>query len=232
MTKIKSEGSCYYCKKVYAGSGISRHLTTHLQKLEKENISSKKSYHIRIKGGPYFLHLLVKEDVKLNKLDSFLRQIWLECCGHLSSFEIKGAPRKWTGDFDDFGLNMNSKVSKFFKKGITLDYQYDFGSTTQLEINVLNEYFAVERRGIVLLSRNEPLKILCHSCEEKPATSMCLLWHEDGSMFCKSCAKKHEEVCSDFEDYSHGNVVNSPRMGVCAYEGGSIDKKRDGVWKK
>jgi hypothetical protein len=26
-------------------------------------------------------------------------------------------------------------------------------------------------------------------------------------------------------------VVNSPRMGVCGYEGGSIDVKRDGVLK-
>jgi hypothetical protein len=27
-------------------------------------------------------------------------------------------------------------------------------------------------------------------------------------------------------------VVNSPRMGVCAYMGGSIDKQRDGVYVK
>jgi hypothetical protein len=27
-------------------------------------------------------------------------------------------------------------------------------------------------------------------------------------------------------------IVNSPRMGECGYEGGRIDKKRDGVFEK
>lgn len=231
MAKIKAEGKCHYCQKTYAGSGMTRHLTTHLNKLEKENLSSKKSYHVRVKGGIYFLHLLIQESVKFSALDSFLRQIWLECCGHLSSFEIKGTPRRWTGDFNDFGLNKNSKVSKYFKKGVKIEYQYDFGSTTELEIDVLNEYHILEKESILLLSRNEPLKILCHSCNQKPAKHVCLLWHYEGNMFCDECAEKHEEECSDFEDYSHGEIVNSPRMGVCGYEGGTIDLERDGVWK-
>ena len=33
--------------------------------------------------------------------------------------------------------------------------------------------------------------------------------------------------CSDFDDYASMPVVNSPRMGVCGYEGGSIDLERD-----
>ena len=96
----------------------------------------------------------------------------------------------------------------------------------------MNEYHIVDRTKILLLSRNEPLKILCHSCNTEPAESVCLLWHHDETMFCEDCAEKHEEECSDFEDYSAGIIVNSPRMGVCAYEGGSIDLERDGIWKK
>jgi len=30
----------------------------------------------------------VKDNAALSDLDSFLRDIWLECCGHLSAFEI------------------------------------------------------------------------------------------------------------------------------------------------
>jgi hypothetical protein len=52
------------------------------------------------------------------------------------------------------------------------------------------------------------------------------------SFFCEKCAAKHEDTCSDFQDYANMPVVNSPRMGVCGYEGGSIDKERDGVYKK
>jgi hypothetical protein len=49
-------------------------------------------------------------------------------------------------------------------------------------------------------------------------------------MFCEKCAKKHAKECEDFADgYTVMPVVNSPRMGVCAYEGGCIDTERDGV---
>jgi hypothetical protein len=49
-------------------------------------------------------------------------------------------------------------------------------------------------------------------------------------MFCEKCAKKHAKECEDFADgYAVMPVVNSPRMGVCAYEGGCIDTERDGV---
>lgn len=50
--------------------------------------------------------------------------------------------------------------------------------------------------------------------------------------FCKKCAKQHVKTCSDFADYAAMPVVNSPRMGVCAYDGGSIDKKRDSIFVK
>ena len=50
------------------------------------------------------------------------------------------------------------------------------------------------------------------------------------SMFCTECAKKHAKTCSDFADYAAMSVVNSPRMGVCSYDGGIIDKERDRAW--
>ena len=92
MEKLKSEGKCYYCNKSFSGSGIGRHLSSHLKAIQKENPSNEKSFHIKVRGGGlYFLHLLISEKTTLYTLDSFLRLIWLECCGHLSSFEIKGA---------------------------------------------------------------------------------------------------------------------------------------------
>jgi hypothetical protein len=51
-------------------------------------------------------------------------------------------------------------------------------------------------------------------------------------LFCDKCAKKHAKKCEDFEDYAALPVVNSPRMGVCAYEGGCIDTERDGAFVK
>ena len=179
-----------------------------------------------------FLHLLVAETATLNDLDSYLRQIWLECCGHLSSFEVIG--KKYDNDWDsgEIGEKKEQKVVHLFQKGMKIQYLYDYGSTTQLEIRVVNEYHIKTSKKIVLLSRNEPLPILCHSCGKKPAAEICTVCLYDGeAFFCKACAKKHAKTCEDFADYSGTEVVNSPRMGVCGYDGGMIDKKRDGVWK-
>ncbi len=40
---------------------------------------------------------------------------------------------------------------------------------------------------------------------------------------------KLENECEDFSEEMRLPVVNSPRMGICGYEGGMIDKERDGV---
>jgi hypothetical protein len=126
------------------------------------------------------------------------------------------------------------KVSKVFEKGKKLDYQYDFGSTTYLAIEVKEEFAMPAQNSIVLLSRNEPLKIMCCDCGTSPATAICAthihLPEGKGYFFCEKCAKKHGKKCEDFADYARLEVVNSPRMGVCAYEGGAVDTERDGVY--
>ena len=62
---------------------------------------------------------------------------------------------------------MTQKVGKVFKKGLKLEYDYDFGSTTRLEIRVIDAYKVKTTKGISLLSRNEPLPIMCHTCNNK-----------------------------------------------------------------
>lgn len=232
MSTLKSEGKCHYCNKMYSKSGMGRHLATHFKKIEQDSPTTKKAFHLQIPAAEMFLHLLVSETTTLGEVDSFLRQIWLDCCGHLSMFQIKG--KRYNNDWDamEYGEKMSQKVGKVFKKGLKLDYDYDFGSTTRLEVRVVNVYNINVLSGISLLSRNEPLPILCHTCNKKPATEICSIHvHQGASFFCNTCAKKHAKTCSDFEDYANMPVVNSPRMGVCGYDGGSIDLKRDGVWK-
>ncbi|HFA50367.1 MAG TPA: hypothetical protein ENJ95_15245 [Bacteroidetes bacterium] len=233
MGKLKSEGTCVYCEKMYAGSGISRHLGSHLKKMEATSKTTKKAFHVRVSAAEMFLNLLVDGNKPLRELDAFLRAIWLECCGHKSSFEVK--EKNYNIDFfndDDFGEKMDSKMGSIFKKGLALDYQYDFGSTTRLNVKILDEYNLKVPDGVQLLSRNEPLHILCHKCGKQPASEICTvhLWEGEG-LLCKKCAKAHAKTCDDFDDYARLPVVNSPRMGTCAYEGGRIDIKRDGAWK-
>ena len=70
---------------------------------------------------------------------------------------------------------------------MTIDYEYDFGSTTALMITVVNYrigYWAKEK--VTILSRNNPYVFLCSQCGEKPAVSICLecAWgrYADGNM--------------------------------------------------
>ncbi|MGK0363956.1 MAG: hypothetical protein ACI85O_001010 [Saprospiraceae bacterium] len=235
MENLTSEGVCFYCKETKTGAGIGRHLSSHLKKIEKESVTKKTAYHLKIScSSLYFLHILIHENSNLEDLDAYLRAIWLECCGHMSSFEIKGK-RSGGGWFDDdmeFGIKKHVAVKKTFVKGLKLTYEYDFGSTTQLDIQVANAYnIDITKEGIILLSRNEPLKYLCSKCGEKPAEVLCSVCWENNT-FCKSCKKIHAKECEDFADYSEMDLVNSPRAGVCGYDGGRIDLERDGIWKK
>ena len=159
MAKLKSEGRCVYCGQLVNKRSIGRHLDAHLVKLSIENPApTAQAFHIRVEAGEMFLELLVDANTSLGKIDTFLRQIWLECCGHLSAFQYKGSYEE---------IPMSRKAGKAFTTGMTLSYKYDFGSTTELTVKVGASYPLVVKNGIQLLSRNEPLEILCHVCEKQ-----------------------------------------------------------------
>lgn len=225
MEKLKSEGRCLYCSQLYDKRSIGKHLDTHLAEQASKTPAPKElAFHVRVEAAEMFLELLIDASTTLGEVDSFLRSIWLECCGHMSAFQFKG-------QYDEDGIPMSRKVGKVFGAGAVLDYEYDFGSTTRLTVKVGKSFPVAVSEGILLLSRNEPLRIMCDHCQTQPATDICTVHIYDGEGFlCEDCAEKHEEECEDFADYAAMPVVNSPRMGVCGYMGGSMDKERDGVF--
>ncbi len=257
--KLKSEGKCLFCGKTFAKAGINRHLATHLKEKTKSGKPGK-SFLVKVEtdkkwdSTPYFLSLWIDGDAKMIDFDTFLRNIWLECCGHLSAFRNPKIRRSSFGMFDamdayeylergnvakyekmmeeiDGSVPLSRKTKDALYKGLALEYKYDFGSSTELTITVIDEYSVKADKKMVLLSRNEPLEIMCSVCGKFPATQVCsiCMWKEN-AVFCDKCAKKHAKECEDFADYANMPVVNSPRMGVCAYQGGIIDKERDGVF--
>lgn len=63
------------------------HLKKHLLQLEKEQPGARQTaFYLHIKAAEMFLDVLVKGDATFKAVDTFLRKIWLECCGHLSEF--------------------------------------------------------------------------------------------------------------------------------------------------
>ena len=170
----------------------------------------------------YWLDLEVKTGATLADLDTYLREVWLECCGHLSAFDIEreryGGSHglEAPGGFFDLGeKSLNVKIGTVLSPGLKFTHEYDFGSTTELTLKVTGE-----REGRIgpaplrLLARNDAPTWLCRVCGE-PATQLHTeeLYEEENPFYCDL----HAEQQGD--EWAFLPVVNSPRMGVCGYTG-------------
>src|SRR5829696_7966320 len=74
-------------------AGMSRHLGSCLAEHEHSQGKVARLIRLRIEDAysPIFwMDVEMKATATLEKLDDFLRGEWLECCGHLSDFEIDG----------------------------------------------------------------------------------------------------------------------------------------------
>lgn len=80
-------------------------------------------------------------------------------------------------------VSMSENVGYVFLPGTKIRYDYDFGTTTSPELSAKNRYQLALKEDIILLSRNEPLKILYSVCEEKSATCMCTVCMRDEDAF-------------------------------------------------
>ena len=208
-------------------------MTRHLETCEQRAIAEAKAgskqkaqparkLHLVVEGRDlpmYWMHLEVPASAMLSTLDQFLRNSWLECCGHLSAFEIAG--QRYTVDagmYDDWDMgekSMRVRLDKVLAPGQSCFYEYDFGTTTELKLKVISERQTATRGNTIqVLARNVPPVILCEECG-KPATEVCSQCiYEGRGWVCDECAEEHE--CGEEMLLP---VVNSPRVGMCAYTG-------------
>jgi hypothetical protein len=220
-----SRGRCEICGATVAKAGMTRHLKACLSQavpaLGPKSVKPAACIHLVV-DDPYtpcyWLHLEARPQATLENLDRFLRRVWLECCGHLSQFEI-GSVRYDSDPDDEFGTPsepMSRRLSRVLPPGMTARYQYDFGSTTELRVRAMSEApDRGERTRISLLSRNEEPAWACVDCGEGVATKVCTVCrYASGGWLCARCAPKH-----DCGDEAQLPVVNSPRTGVCGYTG-------------
>ena len=220
MPRVTSTGICEFCKERFNKQGIGRHLKKCPARPTEAGIKEV-HFHLLVEGygAPmYWLHLEIPARARLTLLDSFLRNIWLECCGHLSAFYIGHASfhSDPDGAYDEDARSMNTALSKVIDVGMKFKHDYDFGSTTTLQIKVVGceERPAKKRSAVTLLARNTPPDIPCDICG-KPATHLCTeCVYDGGGCLCGAHADVHE--CGEEMLLP---VVNSPRVGVCAYGG-------------
>jgi predicted RNA-binding Zn-ribbon protein involved in translation (DUF1610 family) len=219
MTKQALPGTCRLCGDAFDKTAM----TKHIQSCRAKQDSGKKTLpllHLVAEGidvPGYWIHLHVDASAKLKDLDQFLRDIWVECCGHMSAFTV-GKQRysvQPMGEFREKG--MGAKVADLLRPKMKCGYEYDFGTTTELTVQVISEWDGpLATRPVQLVARNSPPEFPCESCGES-ATQVCAecLWDNAGFV-CDKCAPDHE--CGDEMLLP---VVNSPRMGQCGYDGES-----------
>jgi hypothetical protein len=347
---LMTKGFCNFCKSEIDKAKMTQHLKYCKQRaainaandadMEDEMQQKEKLLHILAEGRynpQYWMYLEIPASAALFSLDSFFRDIWVECCGHLSAFKIGGI--SYADDPEDFSFeivgtedeedeedgqaeeggededeeeeedeedlspeefaeeigkfldeqpaellniipdelqvelrkphsrdelvallkdritslpkptfsitpgNIEEQRSIHFQKlvlqflldmvedrslSVPLEkvlkvkqkftYEYDFGSTTELNLRVISEREGVALQGedddvVFILARNEPPAIVCRKCG-KPATKVVSgYFNVEANAYCNKCARRSED-----EDMLLP-VVNSPRVGVCGYTG-------------
>lgn len=238
-----TSGFCRLCNRSYGKRQMSRHLTACWERRLRPEPGkrARRWFHLVVEGQyarDYWMHLQAPANRTFGELDSLLRAIWLECCGHLSafSFPVKrprrpgipldygmlagmlqgGGPGPWPDENSDDQLMSESLQSKL-QLGVVFSHEYDFGTTTKLVLRVAGEHTAPAVQGeFKLLARNDPPAIPCSECHQ-PAAQICAeCIHEGAGAFCDACASRHE--CGE---EMLAPLINSPRAGVCGYCGPS-----------
>jgi hypothetical protein len=228
-----TDGRCTLCGDLYTKRGMTRHLRS----CKQEHLADgdEPTFHLSISdahGADYWMHVEVERETTLATLDEFLRDSWLECCGHISAFTVDGVEyvKQFTEETGMSGLggkrrDMDVTLGGLLEEGTEFTHEYDFGTTTELSLRVvdLGDGATGDEHGqkhgyraIRVLARNEPPEIECETCGA-PATSVCTQHRRmqaGEAWLCEECARAHE--C---DDEFFLPVVNSPRVGVCGYTG-------------
>jgi hypothetical protein len=101
-------GKCAYCSGSFSGTIMARHLESCKDRYASSSSQSRDKEYILLRNNnntaqhhiayllkvsskyfpEYWSFMEADGTCKLEDIDSFLRNMWLECCGHLSCFTI------------------------------------------------------------------------------------------------------------------------------------------------
>lgn len=217
---------CRFCGEHFSKKGIARHIVSCAPKHVDDPSAALKPYFqltISSDDAPeYWLYLLADPAGTLRQLDQFLRDTWVECCGHLSCFEVGG--RQYCSDETPGAGSRGMAVRLMDLPGeqLRMLYVYDFGSSTVLNIRSVSPVEYADNAGdLIVAARNQPPPYSC-SCGNNASILVrdALEDRDSQAFYCEQCITEYEGDLSSLSP-----LTNSPRMGICGYYGPSGDQR-------
>ncbi|MGI0494834.1 hypothetical protein ACN4EG_23870 [Alkalinema pantanalense CENA528] len=216
-----SKGHCIFCQKEFSKVSITKHLATCAERtkaIERANAgkgTAEMLFHLRVQDAyrkEFWLDLEMRSTKSLKDLDTYLRGIWLECCGHLSEFLLG------TGRFAS-QIGKQRKLQDVFQRTDTLSHIYDFGTSSEtiVKLVAVREGKPLTSKPILLMARNQRPEATCIECDQ-PAEYLCQECLIEDEVWGTLCAEHVESHPHD----GYGDpipLVNSPRLGMCGYDG-------------
>lgn len=222
---MANDGQCGFCKESISKRESRQHFISckarqhHFEHLRQKTANDW--FYLRAEQPPYWIDVLIPSKWLLSDLDQLLRDTWLECCDHLSHFCIgdvvyeRFQDEDWLAIDEELSPSMEVPLHSVISKGIQFSHVYDYGTSTELKLRVYDWFCFSLRKGVFLCSRNTPPLFKCSDCEE-PASRICSYCSD---YICATCAPTHLCVLSESSDHMLVGLVNSPRTGLCGYDG-------------
>jgi hypothetical protein len=198
----KKKINCENCTKSFGSKQILKHYKTCLAEKYKEYAGHYvvSFYGYGTFGAFHYMFAIVNPETTFATIDQFLKDKWLACCGHLSTFE-----------YDGKRISSQAIFRTYADKKIV--YEYDMGSSTvvYIEDSLLIESDVAPTKSTYILPvlRNKPIQYGCYVCEG-------LSTHYDGNG--KFLCDTHEKDTTADPEWRR-IIINSPRMGESCFSG-------------
>jgi len=206
MSKI----TCEFCDIKFGSREYSKHLIDCICEKEKNNSGYLIEFTSKspITKKKYFIYAIFGLYCTFEDINLFLREEWCDCCQHLSTFDVIILENNKKLKVMDIDFDINISIFENAEKFI---YEYDMGTPTIVEFKIIKKLNSnISDSKIDIIFQNKPHILKCECNNNAKYTYL-------DTLLCDEC---YDDIdCEEQIDI----LVNSPRTGICGYEGKTIN---------
>lgn len=219
LDREPNEGTCRICEETFTYQGITRHLKNCVNESSAAHDPSE-WLHVRFRSAgiatkPYWLHTLVDPVNSLERLDTYLREIWYRTGNDRSEFSltrtIYSSHPEQTGDRKYPVESMDCRIGDMIEQGTEIRYRFELQSSRSVVRGKVYGRLPVPDLGsdeddwrvpgLLTLARNLVVRFECMHCGDEHADYRCF---DCINGVCESCEPDHSA------DHRLLTVRNSP----------------------